>query len=182
MATSPKAVKPGLKPAPVPDNVTALPTAGSRKKVLIVLAGAILLLLAGGGGAWYYFNFFKAPAAAVAPQAKKPAEAPVAPPVFLALESFTVNLQTEDMPQFLQVSLTLQLANEAQVEHIKTNMPQVRNRLLLLLSGKKAGEILSVEGKKKLSAEIVEQVKQPFTPQGPSPEVSDVFFTSFVVQ
>jgi flagellar protein FliL len=68
------------------------------------------------------------------------------------------------------------------MEHIKTTMPHVRNRLLLLLSSKKAGEILSMEGKKKLSAEIVEQIRQPFTPQGPSPEVSNVFFTSFVVQ
>jgi flagellar protein FliL len=182
MATSPKAVKSGLKPAPVPDNVTALPTAGSRKKFFIVLVGAILLLVAGGGGAWYYLNFFKAPSAAVKPQAKKPAEPPATLPVFLALESFTVNLQSDDMPQFLQVSLTLQVANEAQMEHIKTNMPHVRNRLLLLLSSKKAGEILSMEGKKKLSAEIVEQIRQPFTPQGPSPEVSNVFFTSFVVQ
>ena len=93
-----------------------------------------------------------------------------------------MNLQSEDMQQFLQVGLTLQVANEAQVELLKANMPQVRNRLLLLLSGKKASEILSVDGKKKLSAEIVEQIRQPFAPQGPQPEVSDVFFTSFVVQ
>jgi flagellar FliL protein len=61
-------------------------------------------------------------------------------------------------------------------------MPQVRNRLLLLLSSKKASEILSVEGKKTLSNEIVAQIKQPFVAQGPQQSVSDVFFTSFVVQ
>lgn len=179
MATSPKAAKPGPKPVPSSDNVTALPTAGSRKK-LFIIAGAVLLLAAGGGGAWYFLGGGAQQVPGT--QAKTPAPQPSAPPVFLALETFTVNLQSEDMQQFLQVGLTLQVANEAQVELLKANMPQVRNRLLLLLSGKKPGEILSVDGKKKLSAEIVEQIRQPFTPQGPQPEVSDVFFTSFVVQ
>ena len=45
MATSPKAAKPGSKPGPSSDNVTALPTAGSRKK-LFIIAGAVLLLVA----------------------------------------------------------------------------------------------------------------------------------------
>lgn len=171
MATS---AKPGAKPAPSQDTGTA-PT-NSRKKLFIIL-GAVLLLAAGAGGAWAYFS---AGADHGAAKAKKPQ--PALPPVFLALESFTVNLQAEDMQQFLQVGMTLQVASEAQSELIKANMPQVRNRLLLLLSSKKPAEILSVEGKKKLSADIVAQVRQPFTAGGPKPEVSDVFFTSFVVQ
>lgn len=176
MATSPKAAKPGAKP----DAEAELPAAGkSRKKMLIIAGAGAALLLAGGGGAWYFLNGSQH---AGGTTAKAPAPKPAAPPVFLALETFTVNLQSDEAQQFLQVNITLQVANEAQIDLIKTNMPQVRNRLLLLLSGKKAADILSVQGKKKLATEIMEQIKQPFTPQGPRPEVSDVFFTSFVVQ
>ncbi|HJV76008.1 MAG TPA: flagellar basal body-associated protein FliL [Noviherbaspirillum sp.] len=177
MATSPKAVKPGPKPVSSSDSAPST-AAGSRKKLFII--GGAALLLAAGGGAWYVMGPGAQHKANGAPA--KAEVRPAAPPVFLALENFTVNLQSEEMQQFLQVAITLQVADDAQVELIKTNMPQVRNRLLLLLSGKKAAEILSVEGKKKLSAEIMEQLKQPFTPQGPRPEVSEVFFTSFVVQ
>lgn len=176
MATSaPKAAKPGAQPAASPD--TGAPPLKSRKKLLIIGAAALALLI-GAGGAWFYMTSTGAGASAAA----KPKEVPAVPPVFLALEAFTVNLQAEEMQQFLQVGMTLQVANDAQVELIKANMPQVRNRLLLLLSSKKPAEILSVEGKKKLSADIVEQVRQPFTAKGPNPDVTDVFFTSFVVQ
>jgi flagellar protein FliL len=179
MATSaPKAAsKPGLKPVPSSDTATDA-AMGNKNRLLIIIAAVLLLAAIGGGGAWYYFGS-KAEHSGPAGKAK-PKQG--LPPVFLPLESFTVNLQAEDMQQFLQVAMTLQISDEAQADLIKLNMPQVRNRLLLLLSGKKAADILSVEGKKKLSAEIVTQIRQPFTPDGPGPEISNVFFTSFVVQ
>lgn len=176
MATSaPKAAKPGAQPAASPD--TGAGSLNARKKLLIIV-GAALTLLAGAGGAWFYLDSSDAHASAAAKSAAQPA----VPPVFLALDTFTVNLQSDEMQQFLQVGMTLQVANDAQVELIKANMPQVRNRLLLLLSSKKPAEILNVDGKKKLSADIVSQVREPFTAAGPKPDVTDVFFTSFVVQ
>jgi flagellar FliL protein len=176
MATSaPKAAnKAGAKPD------SDQPAAGSskKKKLMIIAAAALLLIVGAGGGAWFFHG-------SKAQHSDKPAKEqhkPATPPVFMALETFTVNLQGEDMQQFLQVNMTLQVADEATAEQLKTNMPQVRNRLLLLLSSKKAAEILTVEGKKKLSTEIVQQIQEPFTPNGPKHDVSDVFFTSFVVQ
>ncbi|MGE5622113.1 MAG: flagellar basal body-associated protein FliL [Bacillota bacterium] len=177
MATSaPKAAnnKAGAKP----DSEQPAAAPSKKKKIIIIAAAALLLAAGAGGGAWFFLN-------ARAPHGEKPAKEehkPEKPPVFLALETFTVNLQAEDMQQFLQVNMTLQVADEPTVELLKTNMPQVRNRLLLLLSSKKPAEILTVEGKKQLSKEIVETIGKPFTPHGPKPEVSDVFFTSFVVQ
>ncbi|WP_242489795.1 flagellar basal body-associated protein FliL [Noviherbaspirillum cavernae] len=149
-------------------------------KMILIVVGAILLTLAAAGGAWFFLgaNQNNAPGS--------PSTAPRAvdnkPPVFMTMETFTVNLQTEDMAQFLQIGMTMQVADQATADLIKLNMPQVRNRLLLLLSSKKASEILTIDGKKKLAADIIEQAKQPFSPQGAKPEVTDVFFTSFVVQ
>ena len=146
----------------------------SRLLILLILLGA------GGAAAWYFLVFKATPPAAAAPQ--QPQVAVAAPPVFLPMEAFTVNLQAEDGERFLQTTLTLQLPAQDQVEVIKTYLPHVRSRLLLLLSGKKPSEILTVEGKKKLAQEIIDALKQPFVPNGPSVNVSSVLFTSFVVQ
>ena len=87
-----------------------------------------------------------------------------------------------DGERFLQTGLTLQLAGQEQVDLIKLYMPHVRSRLLLLLSSKKASEILTAEGKNKLAQEIINTLNQPFSPGGPSVQVMSVLFTSFVVQ
>ncbi|MGH8807319.1 MAG: flagellar basal body-associated protein FliL [Noviherbaspirillum sp.] len=176
MATSaPKAApKSGPKAVPSPEAGDTAASPNRFRIILLVILGVVLL--AGAGGAWYFFGY-----AGNGEQGAAKQEAPK-PPVFMTMEMFTVNLQSEDIQQFLQVAMTVQVANEAQTDLIKLHMPQVRNRLLLLLSSKKPSEILSVEGKKKLTAEIIAQLKQPFTPKGPGPEVVDVFFTSFVVQ
>jgi flagellar FliL protein len=180
MATSiPRAVPkaaPKAVPNPAPAAEAPPPEKKSRKKFYFML-GALLVTLGAGGGAWYYFDQAKGPAADGTPQ---PVKAP--PPVFLPMESFTVNLQPEGLEQFLQVSFTLQVAAQADVDRIKVYMPQVRSRILLLLSNKKASELLTLEGKKDLSQEIIAQIKQPFYPQGAPLNVSDVFFTSFVIQ
>jgi len=172
MATAPKAATKSLKAVPSPD---AREAPASSKKLILIIVGAVLFLAVGIGGAWFVLGARHNEGGAVSHVENKT-------PVFLTMETFTVNLQVEEVPQFLQVGMTLQVANEATAELIKQNMPQVRNRLLLLLSSKKSSELLSVDGKKKLATEIIDQIRQPFSAQGSKPEVSDVFFTSFVIQ
>lgn len=149
----------------------AAPAKKSKKKLFII--GALVLLLGGGGaGAWFLTQGGHAPSGAQS-------EAPKAP-VFLPLQTFTVNLQGGE--QFLQADITLQVADEAQVDVIKANMPRVRNRLLTLLSGKQAAELTGPDDKKKLAQEILAQVKLPFATKGKPQQVDDVLFTSFVIQ
>lgn len=172
MATASKAAP---KNAPAAENTEPK----KSKSMLFLIVALVLVLAAGGAGAMYFLTQGKFGAAPLAATAK-----PVAPkpPVFMSLETFTVNLQFDEAQQFLQANLTLQVGDQSQIDVIKLHMPQVRNRLLLLLSSKKASEILTVEGKKKLASEIIETMREPFTPGGPKQDVTDVFFTSFVVQ
>jgi len=109
-------------------------------------------------------------------------EEPAKAPVFLTLDTFTVNLQPDPDEKFLQVDISLQVASAEAAEAIKLHMPAVKNRLLLLLTSKSAAEISTVEGKQDLSNEIIAEVKKPFAPNAKPQEVLDVFFTSFVVQ
>ena len=143
----------------------------SKLKWALAIVSAVLLLGAGGGGAAWYFRNQGDPAA---PKPK--------PPVFVSLETFTVNLQPEHSDQHLQTNLSLKVEDEATVELIKLRMPEVRNRILLLLTSKTSSEIATVEGKKKLAAELVGEINQPFVEGSKGQSVESVLFTSFVIQ
>ena len=145
-----------------------------KKSMLIIALAAALTVAGGGAAAWYFMQ----------PGDGKAAKEEVSgePAVFVPLEQFVVNLQPEDGDAYLQIALTLQVADIKQEELLKQNMPKVRSRVLMLLSGKRKSEISTVEGKKQLGAEIVAAVKEPFVAKGASPLVSEVLFTSFVIQ
>lgn len=154
----------------------------SLPKILLLLA---LPLGGAGGGAWYILQD-QEPAAAPKPGAAKAATAkPVSskPPVFVTLEPFTVNLQHEDASsQYLQVGLALKVTDAAFVDAIKLHMPEIRNRVLLLLSSKRASEISTAEGKKTLSTELTREIVQPLAGRAPAQALDSVLFTSFVIQ
>lgn len=143
---------------------------------MIALAAGVLVLAAGAGTGWY----FSRGGDAVTKKEHKAGQA--VPPEYLPVEPFTVNLQPENGEQYLQVQFTLQVDGPTQVELIKANMAKVRSRVLLLLSGKRASEINTVEGKQQLAAEILSVVKEPFTAKGDPQEVTEVLFTSFIIQ
>ncbi len=151
--------------------------APASKKKLIIIIVAVVLALGGGGAAWF---FTQQKSHTKKEEVKK--EEPVKAPVFLTLDTFTVNLQPDPDEKFLQVDISLQVASAEAAEAIKLHMPAVKNRLLLLLTSKSAAEISTVEGKQDLSNEIIAEVKKPFAPNAKPQEVLDVFFTSFVVQ
>jgi len=162
--------------------------AASGKGKLFIMIGAAALVLALGAGAGWYFMHKGADDSAAAEPAKKEhtsskkAKKSDAKPEYIAVEPFTVNLQPEHGDQYLQVAFTLQVNSPEQVELIKANMAKVRSRVLLLLSGKKASEISTVEGKQQLAGEILAAVNAPFEENGDAQEVSDVLFTSFIIQ
>lgn len=161
------------KPDPKAEVKAEAPAVKSKKPLFLILGVAALVLGGGGAGAWY----FTQPKSAHTTKAEPPK-----PPVFINMESFTVNLQSEDSDKFLQTAFTLQVKDDAQVELIKLHLPEVRSRLLMLLSSHKADELLSPEGKNKLAKEIITQVNKPFEPKAAPQIVTGVFFTSFVIQ
>lgn len=153
---------------------TAAAPKGSKKKLIIMIVMAVLVIGMGAGAAWFFTQ--GKPAGAEHKVAKSE------PPQYVPIESFTINLQPEVGEQYLQIAFTLQVPNEKQGEEIKANMAKVRSRVLLLLSGKKASDISSVEGKQKLASEIMAAVKQPFVDKGEPQQVTDVLFTAFIIQ
>jgi flagellar FliL protein len=127
--------------------------AGIKKKPVLILAMvAVLALTVGGGAAWFFLG--KKSGHEVA----KPK--PAAPPVFLTLEPFVVNL-SGDVQHFLQVGIDLRVADGNVSDQIKVHLPEIRNSVLLLLSSKSVEDLATIEQKNQLRAEIREAVNKP---------------------
>lgn len=134
-----------------PETKAAAPAKRGKGKLLMI-AGAVVLLLSGGGAWW----FTRGDSGEGEPVEKA---APELPPVFVALEPFTVNLQPEaNGPQYMQVGITVKIAGQPMADRLKELMPEVRNRLLLALSAKKASELLKPEGKTQLARELAAEI------------------------
>jgi flagellar FliL protein len=152
--------KAALAEVPPPDTEATVPAKRGKGKLIVILL--VVLLLAGGGGfaAWK----FMAPKDGEHAVEKPVAEAP---PVFVPVDQFTVNLNAEGGEQFLQAAFTLKVTDQEVVDAVKLRLPDLRNQVLLLLSSKKASELNNVEGKQLLATEILAIANEVIAPSFP---------------
>lgn len=176
------------------------PAPKKSKKLLIIILAAVLVLVIGGGGAAFLLlkggdeeHGDDEEAVETTKSKKKDKKDHDAHPVFVNLDPFTVNLIPETGDQYLQVALSVEFEDPAAEVNMKTHMPKIRNDVTLLLSGKKASELLPKEGKQKLAEELKEAINDVLAPpkkgkkgKGDHEEegllAKDVLFTSFIIQ
>ncbi|MCK6427564.1 MAG: flagellar basal body-associated protein FliL [Burkholderiaceae bacterium] len=149
----------------------------SKSKLLLVVGVGATLLAAGGGAAAYLLIGKKD-----APQAAEQKGQPKKTPVFVDLESFTVNLRDEDNDRFMQVKLVAEMRDTAAGEVLKNMMPAVRSEILLLLSSKKAADLATREAKEKLAQEIIAAANKPLERTPAEKGVEAVNFTHLIIQ
>ncbi len=172
--------------------------------VLVVIAGAALLLLK------------KKPPAEDGEEGDEPAAAhvevakakPGAPPVYLPVDPFTVNLSDKEVDRYAQIAFSLEVVDQKTSDTLKAYMPAMRSGMLMVLSHKSAADLLSKEGKERLQREIQREALRPLgiemeveeeppaeeeeeAPKkkkkkkkkaAPSYPVSNVLFSQFIVQ
>lgn len=147
-----------------------------KRLVLFLLIGLVAAAAAAGGT---YFVLAKEGVRGAAPSAP----APLAVPVFFALEPLTVNLQSDDgIQHYLRVGLSLKLTDAKAQEYLTQHMPELRSRILLALSNKHPEQLATLEGKRALADELKTLIEQPTQPGNRSARIDDVLFTEFVVQ
>jgi flagellar FliL protein len=178
MAKPKLAPAPALVPVPVPKEAgdASAPTGKKSRKLLFAIVG-VILMAGGGGGAWYFLHGAAAPEAQHAAKEEKKA-----PPTFVTLEPFTVNLLEENGDHYLQVGIVYQVTDGKAVDAMKSYMPVLRNRILLTLSSRHPSDIASLEGKQKLVADLVAEARQSIPGTAPENGVDGAFLSSFVIQ
>lgn len=139
--------------------------------------------------------------ASVTPGCAAPADAPSAggdalpaaakgPPVYLAMDPpLVVSLEDKGSIRFLQVAIQLMARDEGTLSEVDALMPIVRNNLLMLFGGQTVSSLTNRDEKEQLRQAVLEEVRNivranrlPTKAGRPSPDIEDLYFTSFVVQ
>ncbi|UJP05943.1 MAG: flagellar basal body-associated protein FliL [Nitrosomonas sp.] len=150
----------------------------SKKSLIVMMLIAVIAIGAGAGGTWY---FMKMSTADEEDEPVKP-KPKLRPTTFMELDIFTVNLQPEENNQYLQVGLTVKVRETEVVQEITKQMPAIRNKILMLLSSKKAAEIAGITGKQQLSQQIADEIRRTMDNEDLQEDIREVLFTSFVIQ
>ena len=147
-----------------------VPRTKGGKKLVLILAIVGLLLAVAGGAAVFVMKRNAAAAAAAEEEGDDPAaehatakkkDAHAAPPTFLPLEPFVVNLADREQERYAQIGITLQVDDPQVAEQLKAYMPAIRNGVLMILAHKTSAELLDREGKLKLADEIMRESVRP---------------------
>jgi flagellar FliL protein len=173
------------------------------KLMLFIIIGVVAVVLIGGGGAFFLLKKKSADEADAegdgGTTTKKEAKAdkghPAKPPTYVKLEQFTTNMlseSAEQQPQYIQVVVELRLGDETEAAVVKGFTPELRDRILRLLSSRKPSQLATLEGKDALATEIRSTVNNVVSPpkkgkaggkeveaEGP---VESVHFSSFIIQ
>ncbi|WP_447919412.1 flagellar basal body-associated protein FliL [Achromobacter aegrifaciens] len=103
-------------------------------------------------------------------------------PIFVPIEPFTVTLQNPETERIMHVGLTLRVSDEQTRTRLEKYMPEVRSRILMVLSSQSPTGVQTQQGKTDMATAIKQAVNRPFSPMPDGQYVTDVLFTAFVVQ
>lgn len=188
---------------------TAAPA--KSKKMVIILAVVALLVVAGGAAAWFVLSKRQhadedGEDGGAKHAQHEPAADPKTPPTFLPLDNMVVNLADPGGDRFVQIGITLELADAKTESLVKQYLPSIRSGILMLVSQRSSEELLAREGKEKLALDIRSEVSKPlgFTvskprkaraqnpddeeeeeaprPRADNNPVRKVLFSSFIIQ
>ncbi|HEX4896528.1 MAG TPA: flagellar basal body-associated FliL family protein [Solimonas sp.] len=115
-------------------------------------------------------------------EGEAPAE-PKAPAVYQSLDpAFVVNLGSPQGQRFLQVQVELMGRDPKVPDVVTLHAPRIRNALLLLFSQQTIEELSTREGKEKVQAAALAEVRNILKSEGAEVEIEALYFTSFVLQ
>ena len=147
---------------------------GGKKKLLFIIV-PLILILGGGGFAAYHFLLAKKSKTTV----NKPAElSSVQPGPMVKLKPFSTNLANTNRSAYVKVSMSIELKPGSNVGTFKQFTPQVRNRIIMILSSKTSKEIDSPQGQLSLRHQIARSLNKLLG----DGTVIGVYFNNYLVQ
>ncbi len=152
----------------------------SNKVMLLAIAVMLVVtigLVAGFFMMWSKLSDMNTPAQEVADTETDESQKVQLGPLF-SLDTFIVNLADSERNRYLRVTMDLELMAETDMNKLSERLPQIRDRILMILPSKRFEDIASMEGKTALRDEIIGKLNGLF----PSEVISNIFFTEFVVQ
>ena len=97
-------------------------------------------------------------------------------------EPMVLNLSGPKRLTFLQISADVLVSDSDAESTVKTHVPAIRHSLIMLLSEQKAGDIKSPTKREEIRQQATARVKGLMAELADSQDVSDVLFSSILVQ
>ena len=160
--------------------------AKDKKFMLLLILQGITLIALAGIGAFVFLNSQKAPVPMNARQKVQPKsdaksdakELKSVEEVTCSLDPFIVNLMDEAGRRYLRVKMDLVLSSKSLEDEVKKKTPEIRDKIIMTLSGKRFNDVASTEGKIRLRNELKENINKLLM----SGKVLKIYFTEFVIQ
>ena len=156
------------------------PAGKGKLKLILVIAAALLLAIGLSVGAtWYFMHGAQSkpePAADAAGNAKPAAIYEAMAPAFIA------NYNQNGRQRYMQVSITLQARNQADLDALKVHMPVIRNNLVMLFSGQSFDTLATPVGQEMLRQKVTASVQEVAQKELGKVVVEQALFTNFVLQ
>ncbi|MDR2386276.1 MAG: flagellar basal body-associated FliL family protein [Deltaproteobacteria bacterium] len=99
-------------------------------------------------------------------------------PQIVNLEPFTTNLNDGTGRSFLKVSMGLEVSDQAAADELKKVLPNITDRVLMLLSSQTKESILTMDGKERLRSQILREANTFMTAH----KINRVVYSQFIVQ
>jgi flagellar FliL protein len=96
----------------------------------------------------------------------------------LEMDTFIVNLLSENGRRYLKIKINLELEDEELLEEVNSKIPVLRDSIIRIASSKNLEEISTEKGKEKLKDQIVTEINLNLK----DGKINNVFFTDFVIQ
>jgi len=98
--------------------------------------------------------------------------------ILYPLDTFTVNLKSDQGRRYLKATISLELNGEELSLELDNKSPVIRDRIIRILSSKTLEEISSKKGKQKVSDQIVDTLNSMIV----DGSIKSIYFTEFVIQ
>ena len=151
----------------------------SKKGLIILVVCFVIIALAVGAGLYVFWG--KVSGTATGEGAGEVAEKEVAKvkmKALLSMETFVVNLADPGGKRYLRVTLAIELDDKDFISEAKEAVPQMRDRVLLILPAKMFKAIRTSSGKDALRKEIIDQLN----PLLKKCKITNLYFQEFVIQ
>ena len=150
---------------------------GKLKLIILVVVAVLLAIGLSVGATWYFMH---SPKSEAVPQAdvnvKLPAlYEPMAP-------AFVVNFNANGRQRYMQVSVTLQARDPADLKALMVHIPVIRNNLVMLFSGQAFDDLATPVGQEILRQKTTASVQEVAQKELGKVVIDQALFTNFVLQ
>jgi len=152
----------------------------ATKKLIILIVVGVLLLAVGGAGTFFLMKGKMAESGDQShEEAKKHENASL---YFDMTKPLVVDFPAGSSMELVQLAVTFLVEDQETVDVLKKNEPILRNNLLMIISAQSPDKLTTTEGKEQLRNAMLTDVAATLKKLKAHGEVTEVLFTSFIMQ